>query len=686
MKNPRANLIPFLIILVVSAGCYLNALGGGFAFDDVDMVQNNFLIRSLKNMPEIWRTSWWSGSGRRSNEYRPLAVFSFALNYTAGKLNPLGYHLVNILLHALFSILFYWFLKKIGSDEKMALISALLFAAHPIHTEPVNNIVGRAEILAAIFVFAGLIQFWNAHKTNLPAKRLVCLLASAMFFLLGMLSKESAIALLPAVLFLALMNRMPPTNTVRAFLFYGITLVLYLIMRRHALGGFVTSGMKVSPIDNVLVLAEQRGGWIPYYATVIKAFGIYVRLLLFPLTLSADYSYNQVPLATGFFEAGAVISIILLAAHVWLIYYFWKNKQWIPLWGVLFFLFALAPVSNAFKMIGTLIGERLLYLPSAGFCIVVGWAFSRADLYFRRRGIALILCALLVLAYGVRCLLRNPEWKDDNALYAATLRTSPNVARIHNNIGTVLKEEKNYSKALIHFERAAEIAPFYGAPIANKGEVLRLMGRPEESIPLQEKVIAMQPDYSPAHFFHAEALRDAGEKNADAALYKKSAESYKSAIALCPLMPLFHLRLGMLYLDHHSQPELSEEHLKKARELNARLLPALTALGQLEMRRKNYQKANEYFIQAKKEFPEDPAPYYYLGMMALELKNPEETEKYFKDVLALAPNDPFSYLNLGRLYSDNMDRPADARKYYRQFLEKFPDHPLRAEAEDYLKK
>ena len=136
MKNPRANLIPFLIILVVSAGCYLNALGGGFAFDDVDMVQNNFLIRSLKNMPEIWRTSWWSGSGRRSNEYRPLAVFSFALNYTAGKLNPLGYHLVNILLHALFSILFYWFLKKIGSDEKMALISALLFAAHPIHTEP----------------------------------------------------------------------------------------------------------------------------------------------------------------------------------------------------------------------------------------------------------------------------------------------------------------------------------------------------------------------------------------------------------------------------------------------------------------------------------------------------------------------------------------------------------------------
>lgn len=683
----RLSIFPtLLIILLVSVGCYINSLDGGFAFDDVDMVQNNLLIRSLKNTPEIWRTSWWGGAGRRSNEYRPLTVFTFALNYAGGGLNPFGYHLANVLLHALFSLLFFGFLRKISGDDKLALISALLFAAHPIHTEPVNNIVGRAEIFAAIFVFAGLWLFWSAHRAAIPARRMICLLASAMFFLLGMLSKESAIVFLPAALLLTLIQKSIPKKIISAFVFYGIVLVLYMAMRKNALGGFVSSGMKVSPIDNVLVLAEQRGGWIPYYATVIKAFGIYVRLLIFPASLSADYSYNQVPLAAGFFEAGVIVSLILLTAHVWLVYYFWKRKHWLPLWGVLFFLCALTPVSNAFKMIGTLIGERLLYLPSAGFCMAAGWALSRADVYFRQHGIALALCALLVLAYGVRCLVRNPEWKDDITLYAATVRTSPNVARIHNNIGSVLKEEKRYTEALFHFERAAEIAPFYGAPIANKGEVLRLMGKPSESIPLQEKVIAMQPDYYPAHFFLAEALRDAGEKSGSLALYKKAAESYKSAIKINPALPLLHLRLGMLYLDHHSQPELAEEYLKKAWELNPRLLPALTALGQLEMRRKNYQKAGEYFTKAQRDFPRDAVPHYYLGMMALDMKKTDEAEKHFKSVLALAPNDPVSYLNLGRLYSNNMNRPEDARNYYRQFLEKFPDHPSRAEAEEYLKK
>jgi tetratricopeptide (TPR) repeat protein len=694
-----------LLIILVGLACYVNSPWGGFTFDDVDMVENNVLIRSLRNTPEIFRTTWWwGGAHRQSHEYRPLTVFSFAVNYFVNGLRPFGYRLMNVLLHALASVLLFYFLIRLGVERRSGLAAALLFASHPVHTEVVNNVVGRAELLSAVFVFSALILYTIALRKERQLSLLYYALSAISFFL-GLLSKETAVAFLPAVVLIILLapglrrdaGDMRPRVAKRLwmpFALYVLVFCFYMLMRRNALGGFVSSGMRISVLDNVLIEARQKGALVAYYATVLKAFGIYVHLLIAPIDLTADYSYNEVPLEWSFFNMATLCSLAVLLGIIVLTYHFWRKREALPLFGILFFLCAIAPVSNAFKLIGTLVGERLLYLPSAGFCIFLAWALKRGAERLatgkgrRRVNPGRILagsCAVLVLAYGVRCLLRNPVWKDDMTLYLTTIKTSPGAARIYNNLGSLLMQDVAHNQeALSYFDRALRIAPFYGTPMSNKAELLRRMGRYGDAAGLLEKVIYMEPDYPPAHYYLAETLRDMGQKERQPQLFKRAADEYNIAIRLKPTVYIFYVRLGELYLDYHASPEQAGEYFKRAHELDPASPLPLIGLGRLEMGAGRHEKAGELFREASRLLPGDPIAPYYMGMLALEEGKPAEAERWFLEVLRLAPDDPVSYLNLARLYKDNLKRPQDAGRYYREFIHRFPSHPERSEAEEAL--
>jgi len=688
-----------LLIILVALACYVNSPWGGFTFDDVDMVQNNVLIRSLGNTPEMFRTTWWwGGAHQQSHEYRPLTVFSFAVNYFVNGLRPFGYRMVNVLLHALAAVLLFYFLKQFGVEWKSGFVAALLFASHPVHTEAVNNVVGRAELLSAVFVFGALIFYTVALRKERQLSILYYALSAVSFFL-GLLSKESAIAFLPAVVLIILLapRKRCDAGGMRirnAFALYVLVFCIYMLMRRNALGGFLSSGMRTSVLDNVLVEARQKGAWVAYYATVLKAFGIYVHLLIAPIDLTADYSYNEVPLEWSFFNIATICSLAVFLGIIALAYYFWRKREVVPLFGILFFLCALAPVSNAFKLIGTLMGERLLYLPSAGFCIFLAWALKRGSERIAggkgRRGVnpERILagsCAVILLAYGVRCLLRNPVWKDDMTLYLTTIKTSPDSARIYNNLGGLLMQDNAHDKeALSCFDRALRIAPFYGTPMSNKAELLRRMGRYEDAVGLLEKVIDMEPDYPLAHYYLAETLRDIGQKERQPQLFKRSADEYNTAINLRPTVFMFYVGLGNLYLEHHASPEQAGKYFKRAHELDPASPQPLIGLGRLEMGAGRYERAGEFFKEASRLAPKDPIPSYYMGMLAIKEDKLAEAERRFLEVLRISPNDPVSYLNLARLYKDYLKRPQDAERYYREFLRRFPSHHDRAEAEEAL--
>jgi tetratricopeptide (TPR) repeat protein len=210
------------------------------------------------------------------------------------------------------------------------------------------------------------------------------------------------------------------------------------------------------------------------------------------------------------------------------------------------------------------------------------------------------------------------------------------------------------------------------------------MGRYEDAVGLLEKVIAMEPDYLPAHYYLAETLRDMGRKERQPQLLKRAADEYNAAIRLKPNVSIFYIRLGELFLEHHTSPEQAGEYFKKAHEIDPASPLPLIGLGRLEMGAGRHEKAGELFRAASRLLPRDPIPPYYMGMLALEEGKPAETERWFLEVLRLAPDDPVSYLNLARLYQDNLKQPKDAGRYYREFIRRFPSHPKRAEAEEVL--
>src|SRR5437868_432836 len=162
----RRRVVLFAVLIAALAVLpYVNALRNEFVLDDIAIVVENPLIRDVSNIGQIFTTNYWrtggvDGSIIDSGLYRPLTVFSYAVDYSLWKLNPAGYHLVNVALHAITSVLVFFLALDVLASPMAATVAAAIFAVHPIHTEAVTSIVGRAELLAALFFIAA---FWFAR-------------------------------------------------------------------------------------------------------------------------------------------------------------------------------------------------------------------------------------------------------------------------------------------------------------------------------------------------------------------------------------------------------------------------------------------------------------------------------------------------------------------------------------------
>src|SRR5712692_9504485 len=176
-----------ILIFVAAWAVYLNSLGGQFVFDDTSIIQNNPQIRSLgiTNLQHIFGSHYWQTVAGQGGLYRPVVILSYALNYAVGGFDPAGYHFVNVLLHALNSVLVFLIIHELFGDLVFAAWSGLLFALHPIRTEAVAYVVGRAESLAAFFFLVAWLCYIRRK-----------LVLSAAAFLLAVLSKESAFTFL----------------------------------------------------------------------------------------------------------------------------------------------------------------------------------------------------------------------------------------------------------------------------------------------------------------------------------------------------------------------------------------------------------------------------------------------------------------------------------------------------------
>lgn len=291
--RPTRSWVQFLgpgLVLLMALLAYAPTLGNGFAYDDTAIVQGNPVIRSLRNVPRLFVTDYWGTLElpdvfRDTRLYRPLVIVSFALNYALGGLHPLGYHVVNLVLHAGVSLAVYAVgIQILGLSCVGATVAAGLFAVHPLHTEAVAGIVGRAELLMSLGV---LLALWGYRRGGRLGR-----LGSLLAFAVGLLAKEQAMVLPGILLLHELTVQRPSARTAgwstwaaatftRLLPYFGL-LGGYLLLRVWVLGGGMVPG--TSSIANPLALAPFG----PRLLTAVAVAGRYLTLLLWPAPLSPD--------------------------------------------------------------------------------------------------------------------------------------------------------------------------------------------------------------------------------------------------------------------------------------------------------------------------------------------------------------------------------------------------------------
>lgn len=540
LNLPRSMTIPILLVLAFVV--YANSLGGQFVFDDTVIIQGNKTIRGLSwgHLKEIFGGHYWKAVESQGGLYRPVVMLTFAMNYALGGENPQGYHLLNTLFHALNGVLVFSLLEELFSRRDFSFLSALFFVLHPIRTEAVASVVGRAENLSTFFL---LLAWWCYVRCRKGASSFSIGL-SALLFVLATLTKESAfafIALPPlADFFLGagdLKQRFAPGRTMLRYLPYAAGIVFSLTLRHLVLGGMTP--LYINPSSNPLA---HHDGWARFL-TATNVFGRYFWLLIFPLYLSADYSYNQIPVLSGIFSLSALVPICTLALLVVAVVISATRAPVLFFSGFLFFSTFLL-TSNWIRPIGTLMAERLLYLPSLGFNCALAYVLCEGFERSRWKTAASLVSVVLLAGYGLRTINRNADWHDHVSLFSSAVRVSPNSSLAQANYATILLYEKNDVRGAIeHARKAADILPEDPAAHYTLGEAYRRLGDALRAAEAFEVVARLAPRTSGG----VSALKNLAEVHESQGSYDVAAKDLEMLLEWRPTDTSASLSLARLY-------------------------------------------------------------------------------------------------------------------------------------------
>lgn len=531
---------------------YSGAWRAGLIFDNEIAILNDPRVHraTAENVREILQQDYWYGRSD-TGLYRPLTTLTYLLNYAAlgNGAEPMGYHALNLALHlANVTLVFLLGMKLFGRID-LAWALAALWSAHPLLTESVTNIVGRADLLMGLGVLAGLLAYIESASAS-GTRRAMWLIAMVIAQTVGMFSKESAVAL-PGILLLYDLTLGTPGGWRRRLTAYG--LLLAPLAAYFALRGAVHTHLEVPPAANPLVGA---GFWTARM-TAFKIIGKLAWLFLWPARLSADYSFNSVPLfgwRFGWEDAKAVFSMALCLMSV-ILALMWRRLRSTVSFFIGFFFASIAPTSNVFVLIGAIMAERFLYLGSiglAGCAVVAGCALferipGRGSV--RRR---LALCATLAVcfAFAARTYARNLDWQNALSLWTSAVEVSPNAALSHSNLGNALMAKGRLKDAIAEFESALRIRPDYPDAHFNLGIALAQVPLPEAPNRLSmaisefETALRLRPDYADAHFNLGAALESVPLTESPDRLPRVIGE-YEAALRADPGMFKARVNLGL---------------------------------------------------------------------------------------------------------------------------------------------
>jgi tetratricopeptide (TPR) repeat protein len=494
----RFRWLPPAGILLLATLAYVNSFPGVFLLDDLQIVRDNPLVAAPRLWP-ILTSDYW-GWDMNSGLYRPLTILSFAVNRLLLGADAWGFHLVNVLLHAMVALLVFLLVACWHNDRFVAWLAAALFAVHPIHTEVINEAVGRGELLAAGF---GLLALWLARRPGHgPAVWSLLSVAAAL------LSKEHAVVLL-VLLPAADWFFSPSGFPVRRWPYY---LALAAVgggwwLARSWLAVRVAEPLPKDPFFIPLAFADT-------WSRITTALKLQWQLLgkqLLPLDLQAVYS-TATPEAM-LLGPGTPLGLVVLIASLILTAVVARGlyrRQPIALYGA-FYLLSILPASNLFFAAGVTFAERLAYFPSVWCCGAAAMLMVGATRNWKRFPLPWI-AGLLVIVLMMGTWRRNADFADPVRLWSTNVQTAPDNILAWLYLGGSLYESGRIPEAESTYRRMLELAPGFPEGLRNYAQFLLQEGRPAEAEPLAEKATQTGQGTSPlAYLLLAEAQYKLGK-------------------------------------------------------------------------------------------------------------------------------------------------------------------------------
>ncbi|CAL1527207.1 unnamed protein product [Lymnaea stagnalis] len=710
-----------LITTVWSVLLYLNTLDANFAYDDSrailknpDLLPETPLWNLIYN--DFWGTPLTHSGSHKS--YRPLCVLTFRLNYLLGAFNPWGYHLGNVMCHAL-TTLVYTFVARVFLRTDLATVSAgLLFASHPIHTEAVAGLVGRADLMACLFFLLALLvymRYVEQRSSDSPGSRwpsavLVLLLTTA-----AMLTKEQAITVLAVCwtydLFVAHRATLTDVITLRIFTqreFRGaLEGFIFLAGCGSTLIGFRIYFMgnkppEFAPSDNP---ASDSDSFITRTLTYNYLPSLNFWMLLCPRMLSFDWSMEAIPLVENFSDTRNLCTLFFYASlgyamfrilkftdhrhvlndsckslfHTRKNYFntslrpnfnnngsaglnsnysshtngFTKSRKHslnltasnslcdseshaqnnlprlttlpmrhvdVVVMSLAVIVFPFIPASNLFFYVGFVVAERILYIPSMGFCFLVGHGIQTLyTRYSATRKILLASLALLIVAFSTKTVLRNRDWQTEERLYSAGISVNP--AKAWGNLANIFNDKHEKEKAEEAYKNALKYRPNMADVHYNLGILLQNQNRLTEAVESYKKAIQFRPKLSVAHLNLGIITSQMGDVELAKKIYSHCAD-------------------------------LDTSGLKDPRLHDGTKISCLFNHGRLLMDQDKLQESLEMFNTALQRRPDHYPPqsiYNMIGEVYYKMQRFSEAEKWYKEALTVKPDHLPAHLTMAKL-------------------------------------
>ena len=617
------------MVFIFGAFLYLNTITHDFTQDDAIVIYDNmYTTQGLSGLKGIFTKDTFFGFFKEEGKaklvsggrYRPFTPAMFAFEYQLVGKNPWLGHFLNILLYGFLCLMVYKLLislicYKDDSESKryLVLAAALIYAAHPIHTEVVANIKGRDEIMSML---GSIIALYSVLK-YIDLKQTKYVLIAVISFFVAFLSKENTITFLAVVpVALYFFRDLSATSAIGKSIILLVPTIFFLLIRAAVLGNDF-GGAPLELMNNPY-LKFINGAYVPFdsgekMATIIYTLGKYVQLLIFPHPLTHDYYPRHIDIKS-FSDIYVLLSLVLYGFIAFFAIIGLKTKS-LPVFTAAYFLITLSIVSNIVFPIGTNMSERFMFMPSLGFAIFVAFLLEKFVYQKLGKKVFFIVLGILLSLYALKTVTRNNVWKSDYSLFTTDVNTSVNSAKVLNASGGALtteafkekdaaKKKEMLTQALVYLNRAVEIHPHYKNAYLIMGNANYYLNEYEKGVNAYQEALELDPNFKDAYTNLAVSLRDAG---------RQAGEKQNDLV-----------------------------------------------------------KAESYLSRSFQLSPNDPETLRLLGVMNGIKGEHKEAIKYFEKVVNIDPKNAGGYLNLSLAYKNTGDM-INAEKYMKKALDIDPD-------------